>query len=91
MSRIRKQVLASRANEAADSFPVGLAPRIGGPFDKSGTLGGGQRGLAVKAKGGVGSLAETRRMEAETLDLERSLDTLRMQMQLEKERHGALV
>ena len=82
MSRLRKEVLASRIDGNGE---VGMAKQA-------------PRGLAVKAPGRLGggrlqpgTRSETRSLEAETHDLERQLDSLRLQMALEKERQQSLV
>lgn len=90
MSRLRKEVLASRMdNGEMTSVPSnGVAAAKQAP-----------RGLAVQAPGRLavggrlhpGTRSETRSLEAETHDLERQLDSLRMQMTLEKERQQSLV
>ena len=55
----------------------------------------GPRGLAMKEARGMkvpmGVRSETRSLEAETHDLERQLDNLRVQMAMEKERQQTLV
>lgn len=83
MSRLRKEVLASR---------------IEGNEELGGRAKQAPRGLAVKAPGRQGAArlqpgtrSETRSLEAETHDLERQLDSLRLQMALEKERQQSLV
>lgn len=90
MSRLRKEVLASRHNDG---------PATAAPAQKSAV-----RGLAVKdppRRLGVGQVpigsrtggtrSETRSLEVETHDLERQLDSLRIQMAMEKERQQSLV
>ena len=90
MSRLRKEVLASRmdSNGEVEAVPVSGKPKQA------------PRGLAVKAPGRLavgggrlhpGTRSETRSLEAETHDLERQLDSLRLQMALEKERQQSLV
>ncbi len=91
MSRLRKEVLASRMDGNGEVEVVGgaKAAKQAPP-----------RGLAVKAPGRLavgggrlqpGTRSETRSLEVETHDLERQLDSLRLQMALEKERQQSLV
>jgi hypothetical protein len=88
MSRLRKEVLASRMDGNGEVEKAGVRAKQA------------PRGLAVKAPGRLavgggrlqpGTRSETRSLEAETHDLERQLDSLRLQMALEKERQQSLV
>jgi hypothetical protein len=95
MSRLRKEVLASRIENS------GEIDGAGGVATTAGTGKQPPRGLAVKAPRGLavgggrlphpGTRSETRSLEVETHDLERQLDSLRLQMTMEKERQQSLV
>ena len=83
MSRLRKEVLASRVGNGEDAAALAAPVKQRGP-----------RGLAMKEgrmKVPMGVRSETRSLEAETHDLERQLDNLRVQMAMEKERQQTLV
>lgn len=84
MSRLRKEVLASRVGNGEDAAALAAPAKQRGP-----------RGLAMKEgrrmKVPMGVRSETRSLEAETHDLERQLDNLRVQMAMEKERQQTLV
>ena len=85
MSRLRKEVLASRVGNGEDAAALAAPAKQRGP----------PRGLAMKEgrrmKVPMGVRSETRSLEAETHDLERQLDNLRVQMAMEKERQQTLV
>ena len=85
MSRLRKEVLASRVGNGEDAAALAAPAKQRAP-----------RGLAMKEAGRrmkvpMGVHSETRSLEAETHDLERQLDNLRVQMAMEKERQQTLV
>ena len=95
----KEAAAAVQSSRVISRRSLNFASRVGNGEDAAAlaapTKQRGPRGLAMKEgrrmKVPMGVRSETRSLEAETHDLERQLDNLRVQMAMEKERQQTLV